>query len=279
MSTRSRPGPPGGRRWPVALAFVLVFLLAGSLIAALVNFRQVAGAVPGAQAILGLAASSEGFLAGTADGAYFSPDGRQWVRISGFVGETVVAGDGAGGALALYRDEVFEASDLRSFTKRGSVPDGTVAPAVGPAGEIYLAIADGRFYRFGESSPVEFATEGAPEELIALAVSLTEPMVLLAGGLSSGLWRFTEGEGRWTRLLGTPTRAVLVDEGTPGRSFIATAGGVLGSRDGRVWEFTELREPVEALAQSAGTIFAITSSRLLYESVDGTVWKARALQD
>lgn len=273
MSPRT---PKAGRGWPVALAAVLLVLLGGSLVAALINSREIEGSIPGKAAILGLAVAPQGFLIGTADGALFSSDGTAWSRVDGFTGTTLVA-NGNLGALVLNGGRILESADLEAFADRGAAVDAAVSLAGNSGGDVFLATGNGRFFLGGfGGEPMELAAQGGPQDVISLAVAETSP-TLLAGGLTSGLWRSEDGGLAWTRLLGTPTRSALLDNRTSGRGFIATAGGVLTSRDGRQWSFTDLRESVEALAQSPNAYYAITASRLLYKSSDGLTWKAQVL--
>jgi hypothetical protein len=71
----------------------------------------------------------------------------------------------------------------------------------------------------------------------------------------------------------------MIDQRSGGRTFLATAGGILVSRDARTWEFTDLREPVEAIAQTAESYFAVTAARLVYESSDGQGWRPLVLDE
>lgn len=251
-----------------------MILLAGSLVVAVLTTRQVEGSVPGKAAILGMAVVPDGFLIGTAGGAFSSRDGATWIRVKRFSGATLVA-NAAAGALALNGGRIYETADLESFSPRGKAVAGAVALAGNASGEIFLATGDGRFFRSGPGgTPVEIAARGGPPDVVTLAV-FPGSNQLLAGGLSSGLWRSAGGGVVWTRVLGTPTRSALLDGRFPGRGLIATSGGVLVSQDGRQWSFTDLREPVEALSQSPTGYFALTASRLLYESADGLTWQAR----
>jgi hypothetical protein len=262
------------RRWPLGLAALIGFLLLGSMVAAVVNGVRVKGSVPGKAAILGLAATGDGFLIGTADGVLTSSDGSTWTAVDEFSGESLVAGAGSGVALlsggTLYRSGDLEdftqvVPDLKGVTALTGVSDGTVLAARGR--ELLSIGPDGR------QEPVEF--EKGPREILALAVGEGSSNEMLAGDLSTGLWR-SEDQGRsWERILETPIRAALVDRGEPGRRLIGTAGGVLWSTETEPWQFTDLRVAVEALAETDDGYLAITSDRLLFESPDGLEWKVR----
>ncbi|HYN98858.1 MAG TPA: hypothetical protein VEU28_04220, partial [Actinomycetota bacterium] len=93
-----------------------------------------------------------------------------------------------------------------------------------------------------------------------------------------GLWHSEDGGSTWSRSLETPIRAAMFDHARPGRRVIGTAGGVLWSTATRPWQFTDLRVPVEALAQTADGYFAMTAERLLFESSDGVRWEVRSPQ-
>jgi hypothetical protein len=263
------------RRWPLGLAALLGFLLVGSMVAAVVKGARVKGSVPGKGAILGLAVTGDGFLIGTSEGLLTSADGRTWTRVDGFSGETLVAGTGRGAVL--YNDgELFYAdrgkfaeatAELAGASALTSTPDGTVYAARGR--ELVVLAPDGK------RRTVEF--DQGPPRILALAVGDTGSE-LMAGGLSTGLWRSDSGGKEWTRILETPIRAALIDRGKPGRRLIGTAGGVLWSTETRPWQFTDLRVPVESLAETPDGYFAITADRLLYESEDGLEWKVRILQ-
>ncbi|MEX2552750.1 MAG: hypothetical protein WD627_07100 [Actinomycetota bacterium] len=274
MSTRSRPlRDTGRRRWPIGLAAALAFLMAGSLVAALLSLRSIEGAIPGKAAILGFATDGRAFLIGTANRAYTSLDGRTWSAVEGLEGPTLLAG-GESGAVLLNGGKLYRSEDLRTLTPLPGEAREAAALAAGPTGEIYLATGSGRFFRAAaDGKPREIEGDRGPDEVLALAAGEGSPPPLLAGGLNSGLWRSDDGGARWSRILGTPTRAAMLDRQVAGRGFIATAGGVLVSADGRRWEFTDLRDAVEALAQTQDMYFAITAERLVYESPDGLEWK------
>jgi hypothetical protein len=281
----STPSRTAGRRWPIALAAALVALTAGSLVVAMFSLRSIEGAVPGTSAILGLATNGAAFLVGTGDGAYTSRDGRRWARVEGIEGRTLVTGSGDG-AVVLNGSALYTSGDLATLAPlAGDVPEAS-ALAAGPSGEVYLATRESRFFKKTGEEPLEKLPEAeGPEDPLALAAGpntppiVGAPPVLMAGGLSSGLWRSADEGARWSKILGTPTRAVMIDQRTAGRTYLATAGGILVSSDARTWEFTDLREPVETLAQTAESYYAVTAARLLYASPDGQKWSALALDE
>lgn len=262
------------RRWPLGLAAIIGFLLVGSMVVAVVKGARVKGSVPGKAAILGLAATDDGFLIGTAEGVLTSSDGSTWTALDEFGGESLVAGAGSGVALlsagALYRSDDLERftevmPGLKGVTALTGTSDGTVLAARGR--ELIRVGPD------GPQAPVEF--EKGPREILALAVGEGSPPEMLGGDLSTGLWR-SEDKGRsWERILETPIRAALVDRAEPGRRLIGTAGGVLWSTETEPWQFTDLRVAVEALAETGDGYLAITSDRLLFKSSDGLEWKVR----
>lgn len=263
------------RRWPLGLAALLGLLLIGSMLAAVVKGARVKGSVPGKGAILGLAVTGDEYLIGTSEGLLTSSDGRTWAAVKGFPGETLVTGTGEGAVV--YADETLYRSDGTGFSEvvpdlpglsaLTSTPDGTVYAARGK--EILVLAPD------GEQRMIEF--EKGPPRILALAVGATHSE-LLAGGLSTGLWRSENRGEDWNRILETPIRAALIDRAKPGRRLIGTAGGVLWSTETLPWQFTDLRVPVESLAETPEGYFAITADRLLYESEDGLEWKVRILQ-
>jgi photosystem II stability/assembly factor-like uncharacterized protein len=186
-----------------------------------------------------------------------------------------VAGEGSS-AVLVNRGRLYRSDDLESVRPLVAEVGDAAALAVASDGGIYLATGSGRFFRTaGQGQPEEIEAKGGPDEVLALAAA---PPTLLAGGLTSGLWRSEDSGASWGRILGTPTRAVMFDRRGAGRSFIATAGGVLASEDGRQWEFTGLRDPVETLAQTPDSYFAITAERLVYQSADGVNWRPLVLE-
>lgn len=256
----------------MGLAAIIGFLLAGSVVLAVVNARRLEGTVPGKAPILGLAATADGFLAGTAGGLLSSTDGVAWEPVERFDGETLVAGSGSTVAL-VNGGKVSVTSDLEEFAPVPGEVENATALTVTPNGRMWVAAGAERLLT-GDSAglePSEAPRRGGPREVLSLGARDGE---LLAGGLSSGLWRY---DGTWQRILGTPIRAILVDPASPDRYLLGTSAGVLVA--GRTApEFTDLRLPVEALTESDGTYFAITGDRLLYESQDGVTWTARAAQ-
>lgn len=261
------------RRWPLGLAAALGFLLVGSLVAAVVQGRRLEGSVPGKAPILGLAVAPGGFLLGTSDGVLASTDGFTWEPVPAFIGESLVAGGGGVVAVA-SGGELSLSSDLERFTPVPAKLDRPSALTVAPDGTVW--IADGsRLVAHGASGAArEISLGGGPGRALSLGVTGGEPVRILAGDLSEGLWQTSGEGGEWERILGTPLRALQVDPGEPGRYLIGTAAGVLTAAR-TAPEFTDLRLPVEALAEFDGTFYAITLDRLIYESADGTRWSAR----
>jgi hypothetical protein len=262
------------RRWPLGLAAVIGFLLLGSMIAAVVKGARVKGSVPGKAAILGLAATDDGFLIGTADGVLTSSDGSTWTVVGEFSGESLVAGAGTGVAV-LSSGTLFRSADLDEFTD--AVPDlKGVTALTGFTDGTVLAARGRELVRFspqGTRESVDF--DKGPPEILALAAGEGSSSEMLAGDLSTGLWRSEDVGSSWERILETPIRAALVDRAEPGRRLIGTAGGVLWSTETEPWQFTDLRVAVEALAETDDGYLAITSDRLLFESSDGLEWKVR----
>lgn len=258
----------------MGLAAMIGFLLAGSVVLAVVNARRLEGSVPGKAPILGLAAAGNGFLIGTADGMLKSADGVTWEPVAGFEGEVLVAGGGSTAVVVAGR-RVSVTSNLEEFSPVGGRLDDPTAVSATPQGRYWIADREGNRLISGDETgfaPSDISLAGGPREVLSLAVVGGEGTEVLAGGLTSGLWRF---DGTWQRILGTPIRAILADPASPDRYFLGTSGGVLVA--GRTApEFTDLRIPVEALTEAGGTYYAITSDRLLYESQDGTTWTARA---
>jgi len=269
------PSRPLRRRWPLGLAGLLGFLLLASVVTAVVSSRRLEGSVPGRAAILGLAALPGGFLLGTSDGVLSSTDGVTWERVPGFEGETLVAGSGGTAAAAGSRG-VSITTDLVSFRQVPADLGRPSALTVAPGGSLLVAQPE-QLVVLQERGPVStISLEDGPTGILSIAIredGASRDRTILAGGLSSGLWRL-EGEGGWQKILGTPIRAILMDPAHPERYLIGTAGGVLTAGP-TAPEFTELRLGVEALAEFEGRYYAITADRLLYESADGLAWTVR----
>jgi hypothetical protein len=269
---------PAGRRhrgiqW-VGVGVGVLFL--GGLVLALLSTRQRQGSIPGSDSILSLAAIHPGLLVGTAGGVHESPDGRTWVPATNIPREPVsVASDGttsyvlAGGVLKATRD-------LRAFgTVATGVTGSVIAP--GPGGTVYVA-AGGSIARIRPDGARLPALPGSPaSQVLGMAVDGDKPGSVLIGGIG-GLWRTDDAGAHWQRILGTPTQAVLVDPGDPGRILLGTPGGVLVSVNGGLqWSFTQLRKDVHGLSAEGGRFFAVTTERVVYGSRDGvTGWTAFA---
>lgn len=261
----------------MGLAGILGLLLVVSLVVAVVNSRRIEGSLPGRSPILGLAVTPAGFLSGTANGLLSSTDGRNWAVVEDFDRQSLVSGFGDG-AVVLSGGTLYRSADMENFAALPGELGRASALSVAPGGRIYVAREGaGLLVVDGDGSQRTISLEGGPPEVLALAVGEGEVPVILAGGLSSGLWRSDDGGVRWMRILQTPIRATLIDRKQSGRVLIGTAGGVLTSTPTDPWEFTDLRVPVEALAETADGYFAITAERLLYESEDGIAWQASIL--
>lgn len=263
------------RRWPLGLAAVLGFLLLGSMLVAVFKGARVKGSVPGNGAILGLAVTGDGFVIGTADGVLTSADGSTWTAVDRLAGGSLAASAGDG-VVVLSSGKLYRSSDLEQFTEHAPGLPGVTALTGGADGTVYAAVP-GEVLTVSPNGPASsLSIEEGPPEILALAVGEGSPPGMLAGDLSSGLWSSEDAGLSWSRILETPIRAVLLDRAEPGRRFIGTAGGVLWSTQTEPWQFTDLRVPVEALAQTAEGYFAITGDRLLFESADGLSWKVRS---
>lgn len=256
---------------------MLGLLLAISLAVAVVSFRTIEGAVPGRGPVLGLAATDEHFVVGTAAGVYVSSDGVQWRALEQFPEGALVAQAGDE-LLVLSRGSLYRGDGLENLEE---VADG-LPSALALAGD-----ASGRAWlgRERELVIVEPAGErrsvryrGGPGDMVALAVDDTNTDKIFAGSLTSGLW-YSRNAGRsWEPVLQTPTRAAMVSI-SDARRFIGTSGGVLYSTATDPWEFTDLRSSIEALARARGGYLAVTTERLVYRSEDGLTWEAFALVD
>lgn len=243
----------------------------GAFVAAFFSLRKLEGAIPGEAAILSLGVIEEGYLVGTADGLYRSSDAKTWSLVKGYSKGRVLVASNADKAFIHHDGLFFETEDLKGFDGRFGAVQPAIAIAVDDKGNIYLAEKANRFalIRTDGSLQTVQAVKG-PREVLAIEGIPGEPVVVLAGGLTSGFWRSLGGDSPWTHILKTPTRAILADPNVEDRVFIGTAGGVLFSKDeGFKWAFTEMRLPVEALAELGGRYYAVTEDRLVYVSKDG----------
>lgn len=257
------------RRWPLVLTATLLLLVVGALVIVLITSRTIVGAVPGRSPILGMAAIDDGFLVGTSRGAFVSRDGVTWSAVKDLSRSEALVADGRTQSPVLSEGTVWLTRDLSAFEKRSQVGRG-IAMAVGADDSVYVVKDPGHILRISDGQTQELAFSRGPQEIVSIAV--VDGGSLLAGGLTSGLWESKDGV-TWRRLLQTPTRAIMVDPAIKGRIFIGTAGGILFSNDeGRRWRFTGMRLPVEALAESAGKFFALSTDRLVYRSTDGVSW-------
>jgi hypothetical protein len=253
------------------LTGTLLILLVGALVVAVVTSRNLVGAVPGKSPVLGLAALDNGFLVGTGTGVFVSGDGRSWSAVKSLTGSRALVADGRTHGVVLAKQTVWLTTDLSTFKKQRRV-GAAVAVAAAPDDEMYVVKDAGSAIGISGDETQELSFSRGPQEIVAFAVTM-ERRVLLAGGLTSGLWETRDEGMTWRRLLKTPTRAILVDPRRADRILIATAGGILHSTDeGRSWQFTSMRLPVEALAESGGRFFALSMDRLVYVSTDGVSW-------
>lgn len=257
------------------MAALIGFLLVGAVAAAVFNARTIEGSVPGRAPILGVAEVDGLIVIGTSQGVFASPDGKTWSRIEEFEGMSLVAG--LGEMVVVHSgNSVWRVLPDGAVSRVGQTGERASALAVTAGGSAYVAQGSQTIEVFGPGGQTTtISSDGRPSEVLALAVGEGEDPALLAGGLSSGLWRSTDGGGTWTRILGTPIRAVLADTRDSGRVFIGTAGGVLFSTPTDSWEFTGLRLAVEALAEGPDGYIAVTADRLIYDSTDGIEWRPR----
>lgn len=276
------------RRWPLLLLAALLMLISIALAVTLLSTRSIEGAVPGKAPLLGLAVVQGQFLAASETGLYLSPDGKTWSKPRSFSKEAaLLAGIGPKNAIVLSGRGLFRFDAPGSF--RLLLPGPTDGTALGSSGgSAYIArginsilvigppclsgVSPDTECRHPESSGTLRLRRG-PSEILALDAAPSNPVMFFAGGLRSGVWRSAAPELRWQKVLATATRAVLVDDLDPRRIYIGTAGGLLVSKDqGLSWSFTDLREPVEALAQWQDTLFALAGNRLVFRSSDGERW-------
>lgn len=243
----------------------------GAFVAAFFSLRKLEGAIPGEAAILNLGVIEEGYLVGTSDGLYRSSDAKTWTLVKAYSKGRVLVASNADKAFIHHDRLLFETEDLRSFDPHFGAVQPAVAMAVDKEDNVYLAEKATRFALITSDRSLQTvqAIRG-PKEVLAIEGIPGDPVVVLAGGLTSGFWRSLGGDSPWTHILRTPTRAILADPNVVDRIFIGTAGGVLYSKDeGFKWAFTEMRLPVEALAEFGGRYYAVTEDRLVYVSKDG----------
>jgi photosystem II stability/assembly factor-like uncharacterized protein len=255
----------------VVLMAALLLTLVCALVVAIITSRSLVGAVPGKSPLLGLAATDDGFLVGTGRGAFVSRDGRNWSAVKALKRSRALVADGRNEGVVLAQEMVWLTRNLSTFSIRGRV-GAAAALAVAPEGAVYVVRRDSRqVLRLSGDQTREVHFSRGPNEIVALA-PLGQRSVL-AGGLTSGLWESKDEGITWRRLLETPIRAIMADPANLDRLFIATAGGILTSDDGgRRWSFTDMRFPVEALAESGGSFFAVSGDRMVYTSTDGVRW-------
>lgn len=259
------------RRWPKLALAGLGLVMAGALVVALVTSRKLAGAIPGEAPILSMAAIEKGFVVGTAKGLYVSPDGKEWTKVKKYSGKRVLVVRAADRAVMMHNKILLETSDLVTYEPAYGVIQDGIAMAGDPEGNIYIA-EDARhlvLIKSDDSLQRVTAIDG-PREVITMGGIPGDPVVILAGGLTSGFWRSLGGDRPWRQILKTPARSILVDRTKQDRILLGTAGGIFYSNDeGFKWSYSEMRLPVEALAEHQGIYYALTADRILYFSKTG----------
>lgn len=260
------------RRWPRGLLALLAIVVAGAFVVALFSERRVEGSIPGDDPILSIAVTKVGYLVGTSKGAFSSPDATSWKPVKRFGRERTLLATRDEDVVTHSGRVLAVTKDLKEYDPGFAGLLSAIAIAADPVGNIYLAEDPRHISLVTKDGGLQRVRTGrGPKEIIAIAGIPGDPVTLLAGGLTSGLWRSVDGGLKWTQILRTPTRALLVDSEDTKRIFLGTAGGVLVSRDGGLrWRLTEMNLSVEALSQFQGEIFAVTQERLVYSSATGT---------
>ena len=264
------------RRWPKLVLAGLVLVMAGALVAALISSRKLVGAVPGEASILSMAVIEKGFLVGTAKGLFVSADGKGWTKVKSYSGKRVLAARVADRAVIMHDKVLLETSDLKTFDRAYGVVQGGIAMAGDPEGNIYIA-EDARHLVLirADNALLRVTAIKGPGDVITIGGIPGDPVVVLTGGLTSGFWRSLGGDAPWRKILKTPARSILVDRTKQDRILLGTAGGIFYSNDeGFKWTYSEMRLPVEALAEHQGIYYALTNDRILYFSKTGiNGWK------
>jgi hypothetical protein len=249
----------------------LGLVLVGAFAVALIATRTIKGTVPGRAALLSLGVIDDGFLVGTAEGAYTSSDSVSWRLVKGFNHQRTLITSNGNLAVALSGTGLYKTSDLRSFDKVFQTAQRGVALALDSKNNIYVA-EDNRhldLIKTDGSLQRVTATTG-PQEVLALDAEAGDPALLFAGGLRSGLWRSFGGESGWRHVSRTPTTAIFVDPNNEDRVFIGTARGILVSKDkGLSWRSTSFHVPVVAMAEHRGRYFVLASNQSVYVSSNG----------
>lgn len=266
----------------------MLALISIAVVVTLLSVRSLRGAVPGRGPLLGLAVASGRYYAASETGLFVSDDGEAWHKPRMFAGRpALVTGLTPGGAVVLSGGTLYRVEGANLFRPLLEV-DGRAMASSGSSlyvaeGHRTLTIVSGDCLS-AQSTEVDCRAAGlastlrieeGPPEILALDAVPSEPPVVFAGGLRSGVWRSRDPRRGWRRVLQTATRAIMVDDVEPKRIFLGTAGGLLESQDqGRSWSFTGMRQPVEALAQSGKTYFALAGNRLVFQSSDGRSWSS-----
>lgn len=255
---------------------LLVVVVAGALVAAMLADRQVEGAIPGEDPILSLAVTKAGYMVGTSKGAFESDDGAIWKRSTRFGRERTLVVTHDEGVMTHSARVLAFTTDFKEYAPGFSGLLSAIAISSDVEANLYLAEDPYHIQLVTKDSSLQRLRIGkGPKEIIAIAGIAGDPVTLLAGGLTSGLWRSADGGVKWLQILKTPTRALLVDSEDSKRIYLGTAGGVFVSRDGGFrWLPTQMSFSVEALSQYEGEVFAVTEDRIVYSSSDGDKdWK------
>jgi len=142
---------------------------------------------------------------------------------------------------------------------------------VGPGGRLYALTSEGLFVAEGDA----WQKLSLPELAVSLAVAPDDPRRLYAGGVSTGLYRSTDGGQTWERVsndlemvpgVALRVTALAVDENNPRRVVAATALGV-GSRFARggIYESRDAGYSWVKLADADGVVTQLTLNRgILY---------------
>jgi photosystem II stability/assembly factor-like uncharacterized protein len=149
---------------------------------------------------------------------------------------------------------------------------------VGPDTRVYALTGEGLFFTDGHA----WQELSPPELAVSLAVDPSAPQRLYAGGVSTGIYRSTDGGQTWERVnsgiemipgVALRVTALAVDERDRGRVVAAIAyvaggvfapGGVYESRDGGYsWSQTgDADDVIEQLTVNRGVIYAATAGGL-----------------
>ena len=225
---------------------------------------------------MSLTAIEKGFLVGTSKGLYVSPDGKEWTKVKEYSGKRVLVARAADKAVVLHNKILLDTSDLVTYERSYGVIQGGIAMAGDPEGNVYIAEDARHLVLIKSDNSLQRVTAiKGPREVVTIGGIPGDPVVILAGGLTSGFWRSLGGDAPWRKILKTPARSILVDRTKQDRILLGTAGGIFYSNDeGFKWIYSEMRLPVEALAEHQGIYYALTADRILYFSKSGiSGWK------